>query len=281
MTTLQRTPNHSPLTESHYRIIMGLPVLPQEYLPRIIPGSGSHTSRDSGICVMELAAWIAGEPHTDTPECVCPTITRILTAWNDAITDGRERQALLNHLIPTVIGTQQGDEVAMTRHYAALNRTVTYHMPVWLRVAGMHQHAHTLAQAPHVPPPDHQAHTDRLLEMTGLLYEIESEIQDNPLSTPHKRNPHYEQTDEAGTRSLVRYRNNPPEDSIGDPWTEGIDPYPEIVEILASASRMALTHMETTLQMGMEEASANIRSTSVHLQQDTARTIAQIAALGR
>ena len=32
--------------------------------------NGSHPSPDDGLCVMEAAAWVAGEPHSDHPACV-------------------------------------------------------------------------------------------------------------------------------------------------------------------------------------------------------------------
>lgn len=35
--------------------------------------SGNHDA-GGGMCAMEAAAWIAGEPHSDDPKCVCPII---------------------------------------------------------------------------------------------------------------------------------------------------------------------------------------------------------------
>ena len=45
--------------------------------------SGSHSSPDEGVCVMELASLIGGEPFSDSPACVDPVIGSFLRAWND------------------------------------------------------------------------------------------------------------------------------------------------------------------------------------------------------
>lgn len=35
---------------------------------------GAHKDPADGMCAMEAAAWIAGEPHSDHPACACPVI---------------------------------------------------------------------------------------------------------------------------------------------------------------------------------------------------------------
>jgi hypothetical protein len=35
----------------------------------LILKQGSHTAREYGMCAMEAVAWLAGEPHSDTPTC--------------------------------------------------------------------------------------------------------------------------------------------------------------------------------------------------------------------
>ena len=173
----------------------------------------------------------------------------------------------------------------MLRHYAALNRTATYHLPVWLRAAGFHQHAMALAQASHVPPQEHQDHHDRLYDLLTLLSDTESVLEDHPPSAGNRRHSslsYHEDVAEAGTRCLVRYKNNPPDDQTDqpDPYDQ-YDPYPEILEISAAATRIASKHMTNTLRMGREGTYQNTRRIITHLQYDTARTVAQIAALGR
>ena len=51
------------------------PLINPERLARLadVPlKKGAHSSPDAGMCALEAAAWIAGEPHSDHPECVCP-----------------------------------------------------------------------------------------------------------------------------------------------------------------------------------------------------------------
>lgn len=57
-------------------------------------GPGSHGSPREGVCVMELAALLAGERFSDRPRCVCPVIAAFLRAWNDRL-GYADRQRLL------------------------------------------------------------------------------------------------------------------------------------------------------------------------------------------
>ncbi len=59
---------------------------------------GAHTSPDAGMCAMEAAAWLAGEPHSDKPACVCPTIAAVMRRWNDAADDAQRD----SHIKPLV-----------------------------------------------------------------------------------------------------------------------------------------------------------------------------------
>ena len=55
--------------------------------------AGKHDAPTEGVCVMELASMLAGEPFTDHPASVSPTIALLLRAYNDAV-DDRRRQRL-------------------------------------------------------------------------------------------------------------------------------------------------------------------------------------------
>jgi hypothetical protein len=50
-------------------------------LVRLEPGS--HRSPNDGVCVVELASMIAGEPFSDRPSCVCRVLGSFLRSWND------------------------------------------------------------------------------------------------------------------------------------------------------------------------------------------------------
>lgn len=64
---------------------------------------GSHETPEQGMCVMELAAHVAGLQHSDRPECVCPVIAAGARAANDCAT--QEVRDRLRDLIPAMIGT--------------------------------------------------------------------------------------------------------------------------------------------------------------------------------
>jgi hypothetical protein len=52
---------------------------------------GRHASPHDGVCVMELASILGGEPFTDSPAGVSPIVAALLRAYNDAVDDdGRQ-----------------------------------------------------------------------------------------------------------------------------------------------------------------------------------------------
>jgi hypothetical protein len=67
--------------------------------------AGKHDAPTEGVCVMELASMIAGEPFTDHPRSVCPVIASFLRAYNDAI-DDRRRQDLYR-FAALAVGTRE------------------------------------------------------------------------------------------------------------------------------------------------------------------------------
>lgn len=54
---------------------------------------GPNSSPDEGVCAMELASMLAGEPFSDRPISVSAVITGVLRTHNDRI-DDRRRQDL-------------------------------------------------------------------------------------------------------------------------------------------------------------------------------------------
>jgi hypothetical protein len=80
--------------------------LPLIGLDGIVLRAGGHESRESGVCAMEAVAWLAGEPHSDTPQCACPVIGAFMRSWNDAIPDDAHRTALLKPLLPLLVGSK-------------------------------------------------------------------------------------------------------------------------------------------------------------------------------
>jgi hypothetical protein len=109
---------------------------------------GAHQSRDEGVCAMEAVAWLAGEGHSDKPQCVCPVIGEFMRSWNDGLPDDGERNRLLKPLLPELIGTRSGPEIEKQRCeilFLWLVRDVT---PAALRLAGLDAAAERVSAYP-------------------------------------------------------------------------------------------------------------------------------------
>lgn len=69
-----------------------------------VPAPGKHLDPADGACLMEAASLFAGEPFSDHPSCVHPTIAALARLLNDASTDAG--RTALWRLIPDVIGAR-------------------------------------------------------------------------------------------------------------------------------------------------------------------------------
>ncbi|HWD65010.1 MAG TPA: hypothetical protein VG405_07525 [Solirubrobacteraceae bacterium] len=67
--------------------------MPQPSYQTVKLARGRHVAPEAGVCVMELASMLAGEPFSDRPRSVSPVIAGFLRAYNDLI-DDRRRQDL-------------------------------------------------------------------------------------------------------------------------------------------------------------------------------------------
>ena len=119
--------------------------LTTEELETITLESGSHATREEGVCAMEAVAWLAGEPHSDAPECASPVIAAFLRSWNDALPTDEGRQRLLLPLLPLAVDTRADDDTELWRSYMALDWLVRVHTVAWLRLAGLGDHAEALS----------------------------------------------------------------------------------------------------------------------------------------
>lgn len=79
---------------------------------------GQHASPEEGWCAMELVAYLAGEAHSDSPECADPALGRLVIGLNDHLPDDL-RQQLLPYL-DRMIGTAE-DGRAQERLYMMLD----------------------------------------------------------------------------------------------------------------------------------------------------------------
>lgn len=119
-------------------------------LPTISLRSGMHPSFSDGVCAMEAVAWLAGEPHTDHPECACPVIAGVVRQWNDALPD-ESRNTLLRPLLSRIVGSRVDDDnVMMRRMWLVLDWDVRVRTPAFLRLAGLGEHAAVLKSLPEI-----------------------------------------------------------------------------------------------------------------------------------
>src|SRR4051812_50224150 len=65
--------------------------------------AGRHMRAEQGRCAMEWVAHLAGEAHSDRPECVSPVVGAFARSWNDALAE-TTRQRLRPYL-GRMIGT--------------------------------------------------------------------------------------------------------------------------------------------------------------------------------
>jgi len=106
---------------------------------------GSHSSFEAGHCSTEVVAYLAGEPHTDRPECLSPVLGAFLRRWNDDLDDeGRQK---LKPFLPRVIGTaDDGQDEA--RAWLVTDWLVRVYTPAWLELAGVTESAAALRALP-------------------------------------------------------------------------------------------------------------------------------------
>jgi hypothetical protein len=116
--------------------------------PRL--GRGAHGTRAGGMCAMEMVAWLAGEAHSDEPECACPVIAAFVRALNDALPTDAARERTLRPLVGALVDTrgQQHDE--HRRGFRIADAAVRTFAPHLLRKRGRLAEAAALAVLPEI-----------------------------------------------------------------------------------------------------------------------------------
>ncbi len=122
---------------------------------------GSHCSTSGGVCAMELASQMAGEPWSDSPACVSPLLANFMRRLNDLLPDDT-RQHLLP-IIPLCLGTAGSASDDQARGLLAVDWIVRTYTPVWLDLAHLTEHAEGLRASPVVDT------WERLVDVTPLL----------------------------------------------------------------------------------------------------------------
>lgn len=83
--------------------------------------AGSHNSREHGMCVMEAVAFLAGEEHTDRPQCADEIITQLAIVINDS-TDDKTRNELFQDMPWRIIGTYTTDRELLDLRVSVYNQ---------------------------------------------------------------------------------------------------------------------------------------------------------------
>ena len=107
---------------------------------------------------MEAAAWLAGEKHSATPECVSFAIVRFLSIWNDHLQQ-QDRDHLLKPLLPRILGTAPGngdsggyETTETARCMMAEDWLLRVNTPKWLDAGGFAREAQALREMPRIRP---------------------------------------------------------------------------------------------------------------------------------
>ena len=130
--------------------------------------SGGHGTFDDGHCAMELVAWLAGEPHTDAPECTSPVLGAFVRRWNDGLADDEARALLLRPFLPRLVDTRGSHDIEEQRAWLATDWLVRVCAPAFLRLTpSLREHASALAELPPVLSCDSHADSREVIDAAG------------------------------------------------------------------------------------------------------------------
>jgi hypothetical protein len=93
---------------------------------------GSHKTPGRSMCIMECEAFIAGEAHSDRPDCVSPSLGNAARSINDWMTQ-KERDEWLAPMLGQFAGTRGTAEHERKRAYIAADYAVRVFAPMALR----------------------------------------------------------------------------------------------------------------------------------------------------
>jgi hypothetical protein len=96
-------------------------------LDLIYLGKGRHKSAANGMGTMEAVAWLAGEKHSDRPDCTCPVITAYVSRIADWASDEQRQQ--LRAFLPRLIGSRSAEHMAPRAQYLT-RQAVTMFLPI-------------------------------------------------------------------------------------------------------------------------------------------------------
>jgi len=97
-------------------------------------------------CIMNMVAYVAGEPWSDHPECACPVLTKMAISLNDRLDD--EQRQKLAPLIPLLAGTKGTRDDQKARASFIVWRSITVTLPILLDLIKMTEYADELRLTP-------------------------------------------------------------------------------------------------------------------------------------
>jgi hypothetical protein len=103
--------------------------------------TGSHEDPQSGMCFMEMVAFMNGEAWSDRPDCACPVIAGYCRAINDLMP--QEWRDKLQKFVPRLIGTVSDEHTQERTEYLAM-QAVTVFAPISCDKAGLQEQANLL-----------------------------------------------------------------------------------------------------------------------------------------
>lgn len=97
-----------------------------------------HPSRQAGVCLLEATAWLAGEEHSDHPQCVSRLLASFGRRLNDQLLDLNssdrrlDLEPKLRSLIPRLIGTSEQSATDRRAAWLVMDWLVRKHIPRFL-----------------------------------------------------------------------------------------------------------------------------------------------------
>lgn len=112
-------------------------------LDAIVIDPEGHPRRGTRLTIMELAAWLGGESHTDSPAGVSPVLRAFVGHLGRGLDPARRQR--LKPLAHRLVGTATEDDlVERSRAWLLTDWLVRVHAPPWLRRAGLTESAERL-----------------------------------------------------------------------------------------------------------------------------------------
>lgn len=122
----------------------------------------THSTREEGMCLMELVAFLSGEEHSDNPKCASPVLSSYGRSINDSLGDER-RQALLP-MASALLNTRCA-ECEQKRALELVSLSLRESLGRWLERQGLRGAAQLLREA----EPDLQSLLEAMAEVQDIV----------------------------------------------------------------------------------------------------------------